>query len=369
MSSIQLKTIYFLLFIAVNLSFAQNALLSADAKVSVLTCGKGQELYTTFGHTALRIKDDKTQLDIVFNYGQFNFNEGNFYLKFIKGNLQYSIGAAYFTDFIYEYQFENREVVEQILQLQLTQKQQLFDLLMASRYTPDESHYTYKFIDRNCTTMVVEKINAILGAALINKVDDKKISYREVLYPKFENYFWYKLGINIIFGSKVDQPSKKLFLPIELLHSLDNLKVKGKPLVEKKQVLVQDQQATMPFSFLNSVYFVALLLLCLYFINRVFITNLYFFITGALGIFLCAVGLYSLHQELLWNYNALLFNPLFAVIPFLKNKKILLRMLILIVVSIVLYVIILINKPHLLLLLPFIICHAALVARKIKQLH
>ena len=361
------KLLFFLLFSLTQLTVAQNGILSDSSKISIFTCGKGEELYTTFGHTAIRIKDEINQIDVVFNYGQFDFREGNFYLKFVKGNLQYCIGVAAYQDFIYEYQYEKREVIEQTLHLSQKQKQQLFDALLASQYTLEESHYTYKFIDRNCTTMVVEKINAVLGKQLINKVDNKSISYREVLYPKFENYFWYKLGINIIFGSKVDVKSEKLFLPQELLNSLDQLKMDGKLLVEKKKTVVKSDQPKMEFSFLNSIYFVALLLVFLFFANHKFVTNTYFIVAGLLGIFLCSVGLYTLHQELLWNYNALLFNPLFVLLPILKNKKALHFTVITCLVVVFGYFMFMLNKPHFILMLPFILLHFALLLRKFKK--
>ena len=353
-----------LLFINLSLpSFSQNAILSDKAKISIFTCGKGEELYTTFGHTAIRIKDDATQLDVVFNYGQFDFREGNFYVKFVKGNLQYSIGVTSFDDFIFEYQQENRKVVEQTLRLTQNQKQQLFDALLSAQFSPDESHYTYKFIDRNCTTMVVEKINALLPKPLIAKVDDKTISYREVLYPKFKNYFWYKLGINIIFGTKVDQKSEKLFLPNELLNSLDKLTINGLSIVEKKEVIVLDQQPKIEFQFFNSVYFVSLLLLILFFINKPFLTNSYFIVAGLLGSFMCLVGFYSLHEELLWNYNALLFNPLLLILPFIKNQNLKKKLLILCAVLLAFYVVLMLSKPHLLLMLPIIVCHLSTYLR------
>ena len=73
----------FFLFVSV-LSFSQNSTLSKNSKVSIFTCGRGNELYTTFGHTAIRIKDEGINLDVVYNYGAFDFNTANFYLKFVK---------------------------------------------------------------------------------------------------------------------------------------------------------------------------------------------------------------------------------------------------------------------------------------------
>ncbi len=339
------------LFLSI-LSFSQNITLSDKAAVSIFTCGRGNELYTTFGHTAIRIKDESNNLDVVYNYGAFDFNTENFYLKFVKGDLQYFINASSYDDFIYEYQMEKREVIEQTLNFSPTQKQELFDLLNASLYSEERS-YTYKFIDRNCTTMVVEKINKMIGKELIQKVDDTSISYRELLYPYFANHFYYKLGINIIFGAKTDNKAVKLFLPSELMHSLDKATIDEIPLVVKKETLIQGNELESGFHFVDSIYFIALLLLILVVTNKKKVFLTYLFIAGLLGLFLSLVGLYSLHKELLWNYNALLFDPLFLLLPFLKGKwfkKVIQTCF----VFLGIYIVVLSTKPHLWLMLPFI---------------
>ncbi|MBL7885131.1 MAG: DUF4105 domain-containing protein [Flavobacterium sp.] len=353
------KLLYFFCFLFSLNAFSQAPVLSENATVSVFTCGRGEQLYSTFGHTAIRIKDEANQLDVVYNYGAFDFNTENFYFKFVKGDLQYFIVATSFQEFIYEYQYDNREVIEQTLNFSKEKKQALFERLNASLFSEERS-YTYKFIDRNCTTMVTDKINQTIGALAIKKVDDTSITYREVLYPYFGNYFWYNLGINIIFGAKTDQKAEQLFLPIELLHSLDKAQVNGKPLVLKKQTLVPEVKKSHAFSFVNSIYFVALILLVLVVLRKTFVYKTYLFIAGILGLFLCLVGLYSLHQEVLWNYNALLFNPLFLVLPFFKNEK-LKKLLWICFGLLAIYLIIIVTKPYLVLMIPFIATHLVIL--------
>lgn len=350
-----LKKLLFLLFLFSLDTFAQSPKLSENTLVTVFTCGRGEQLYSTFGHTALRIKDDANQLDVVFNYGAFDFRTENFYFKFVKGDLQYFMNVTSFEDFILEYQMDEREVIEQTLNLTLVQKQKLFDELSAALYT-SERYYTYKFIDRNCTTMVAEKINGLLGKDNLKKVDDTNITYRELLYPYFENYFWYKLGINIIFGAKTDAPAEKLFLPVELMHSLDQLAINGKHFAPRKKTIVRGSKMESHFSFFNSIYVIIAFLVLLVIINKRWLFLSYLMLCGILGIFLCLVGLYSQHQEVLWNYNALLFCPLFLALPFLKATK-LSRFSNLCIALLFIYGIIMVNKPHLGIMLPFILAH------------
>jgi hypothetical protein len=349
-----LKKAFLLLLLVSSVSvFSQNPKLTENTQVSIFTCGRGEELYATFGHTALRVKDDANQLDIVFNYGAFDFRTENFYLKFVKGDLQYFMNVTSFEDFILEYQIDEREVIEQTLNLTLAQKQNLFDGLSASLNT-SEKFYTYKFIDRNCTTMVADKVNVLLGQAQIRKVDDTTLTYREVLYPYFDNYFWYKLGINIIFGAKTDTNAEQLFLPVELMHSLDKITIADKPLVTEKKTILKETTIKPVFSFFNSLYTIVVFFVALIIINKRWLFLTYLFLSGLLGIFLCGVGLYSQHQEVLWNYNAMLFNPLFLILPFLKDVS-LKRIGNLSVAILMGYTIFMVNKPHLPILLPFIV--------------
>ena len=110
------KTLLFflLLLFSVN-AFSQNPKLSENTQISIFTCGKGEELYSTFGHTALRVYDPVNELDVVYNYGCFDFRDKNFYLKFVKGDLQYYMNVTSYEDFIFEYQSDKREVIEQSL--------------------------------------------------------------------------------------------------------------------------------------------------------------------------------------------------------------------------------------------------------------
>jgi hypothetical protein len=355
------KILYFLMVLFSAHTFSQSPQLSENALVSVLTCGRGEELYSTFGHTAIRIKDDKNQLDVVYNYGMFDFRTENFYLKFVKGDLQYFMGVTSFEDFILEYQLDQREVIEQILDLPLQKKQQLFNSLNDNLFST-QKYYTYKFIDRNCTTMVATKLNEIFKELIFKKVDKTSISYRKVLYPYFDNYFWYKLGINVVFGLKTDTDAKKLFLPIELLNSIDRAKIGNKSIVVSKKTIVEGAIISSKFSFFNSIYIIILALLLMLATNSKVVFKTYLFFSGLLGLVLCLIGLYSDHLEVFWNYNTLLFNPIFLLIPFV-SKQILKKIAGAALLVVLIYCIGMINIPHLVIMLPFILTNLYILSK------
>ena len=109
---------------------------SSHLRISLLTCTPGDELYSTFGHSAIRIvdsshRDDTGKFsDIVYNYGTFNFDDEGFYLKFIRGKLLYYISRAYFDEFVYEYQESNRGITEQLLDLSPQEKINILHALL-----------------------------------------------------------------------------------------------------------------------------------------------------------------------------------------------------------------------------------------------
>ena len=357
-------SLFIFLFSTINHSFSQNLLLSKDAHVSVVTCGTGNESYSLFGHTAIRIDDAYNNIDIVYNYGAFDFNTPNFVLKFMKGNLQYFAVAHSYADFINEYTYEKRSVYEQELNIPSMLKQQLFDNLNIS-LASGESHYTYKFIDKNCTSMVVNIINKTLDSAVIVKKADTHITYRTILYPYFDNHFYEKLGTSIIFGKKVDGLGTQIFLPFELKKSLEKVSFQNHPLVQKNKTILEFKKEVIG-SLWNNCYTYLLLLGLIILINNKNINLFYLTFMAVLGLFFVFVGFYSEHQELGYNYNILLFNPtLLGLLYFYsaKNKKGVYNLALFNILSLLIYLVILINKVHLLLMLPLVLTSTVILVK------
>ncbi len=361
-----IKKILFSFFLILTCtSYSQNIRLSEQAEVSVLTCGTGNESYSLYGHTAVRIKDLPNQLDIVYNYGTFDFETPNFILKFVKGDLQYFMSVSNYPNFEYSYRYENRSIYEQKLLLSLAKKQQLFDSLNSDLQS-ENRFYTYKFIDRNCTNMVVDKLNTILGDTLIHTQKPVEITYREILFPYSKNHFWEQLGINIIFGTKVDQKAERLFLPFEFLEALKNTTQDKKALTTETKTLFKATAVTYTSAFLNSIYPIIIVLLLIVLLHKKSINFIYFGFVGLIGVFLCGVGFYSLHKEVMWNYNALLFNPLYIVFLFYYYKNNSKKMIFwgkIIAALLLVYLLYMLNKVHIYLMTPFIVAHFIFLSR------
>ena len=331
--------------------------LSENTEVSIITCGTGSEIYSLFGHTAIRIRDADNQIDEVYNYGTFDFSTPNFYLKFVKGDLQYLETSCTFEEFIQEYLYEKRSVDEQILNISISQKQALFDYLNASLKS-EERFYTYKFIDKNCTTMVIDAVNKILGKEVIVKNTTEDRTYRAILFPYFEGHFFEQLGTSIIFGTKVDLKGEELFLPAKLQESIKTISYNNKPLCKVNKKIMEFEKEEVPFSWWNNYYVFCLLFSMVLIANKSAVYKTYFIALGLLGLFFIFAGFYSLHKELANNYNILLFNPiLFLVVyfQFKNNRKYILYSSMFSILCLLFYVFILLDKPYLIIVLPMII--------------
>jgi Domain of unknown function (DUF4105) len=364
--SVLKKTIFFTLFtLSIQIGFAQNLLLSKEAKASVLTCGTSNEIYALFGHTAIRITDTINGIDVVYNYGAFDFSTSNFALKFVKGNLQYFAVANSYADFIANYTYEKRAVYEQVLNISAPQKQRLFDNLNQSLQL-ENREYTYKFIDQNCTSMAVDVINRSLNQKVIVKKGDTDKSYRTILYPYFDHHFYEQLGTSILFGTKTDQLGTAIFLPFELKKSLDQIKLNQLPIVKESKTVLEFEPEPNS-SWWNNPYTYLLFLGLIVIVNKSSTDAIYLTIMGVLGVAFAFLGMYSTHLELANNYNILLFNPsLIALLYCAKanNKKGIKYVLWFNFMALASYTLIVINKAHLWIVTPLIITNGLILVRR-----
>jgi len=360
------KTLFCLLLLSFTLGFSQSIPLSKYAKISVITCGLGNETYSYFGHTAIRVADPINNLDVVYNYGAFDFSTPNFVAKFAKGDLQYFVVVHSFADFINDYTSEKRSVFEQELLLSQDLKQKLFDKLNAVLLS-EERYYTYKFIDKNCTSMVVDVINSTLNGNVIVKTADTDKTYRSILFPYFKGHFYDQLGTSIIFGTKVDQMGTRIFLPFELKKSLEEITFQGHLLAGESKTLLSFEKET-PTSFWNNIYTYLFILGFVVLAHNKIVDKIYLLILSLMGFFFVGVGFYSFHQELAMNYNVLLFSPLLLILIILsliKNKKWTYRFALLHLLFLIVYSLFMINKAHFFIVLPMIITSGFVLVRVI----
>ncbi|NJX15059.1 DUF4105 domain-containing protein [Tamlana crocina] len=257
------KILLFLSFVFVLFtSKAQQNQLSTKAEISVLTVGPGTSLNDAFGHSAFRIKDRVKGIDVVYGYGEYDFDAPNFYLKFAQGKLHYLINKTSFSRFYQEYSYFNRSVKEQVLNLNQTEKQRLYDYLI-NNYKPENRKYLYDFFFDNCAT----KIKDVTQIALLDSVtfyppkDYKEATFRTLIQNNLNRNSWGSLGIDVALGSVIDRtatPEQHMFLPDNIHSFFANATIKNSntPLVKESHTIYTKKEIPQPSSFLSSPLFI-----------------------------------------------------------------------------------------------------------------
>jgi hypothetical protein len=215
--------------------------LSDRAIISLLTCAPGEELYAQFGHTALRVADSENDIDIVFNYGIFDFNTDHFYWKFVKGDTWYELGATPAWWFMREYEETGRPVYEQVLALTPEEQENIWQALKTN-YQPQNRKYLYNFVFDNCATRPYILIAKTLGTDTIASPYKGHTGYT---YRTFIRHYtgavsWANAGINLLFGPEADRPmtsQQRLFMPEELMFYLQaSRRTNGTKLVKNETI-------------------------------------------------------------------------------------------------------------------------------------
>ncbi len=335
-----MKRILFLLLALLGFQILQaqsETQLTEESVISLLTCGPGDELYSTFGHSAIRVKDPAYG-DIVFNYGTFSFDQPNFYLRFARGRLLYRLSVEPYSHFREYYVYTNRFIIEQELNLTLEQRQRLYELL-EENYRPENREYPYHFFYDNCST----RIRDILEKALDNKVDFNypedagQKSFRmmtdEYLIPGKQ--YWGDYGIDLCLGLPTDNiatPYQEMFLPDYLMDHFERAEIvteTGKvPLVSNtREVFMTTPQFERPFitpARLNWALFVLVMLFTI--VRKTPLRfgafdYVLFGIIGLLGVSLALLWIATDHTDARYNMNLLWALPThLLLLPFFGKK-------------------------------------------------
>ena len=224
--SLSMKS-WFLSYIIFLSTFSYGQHLSDAATISLLTGSPGAELYSTFGHSAIRVRDAEQNLDIVFNYGTFDFNTPNFYMKFAQGKLLYKLSVEEFNNFQYGFKNENRSVVEQVLNLSMSQKERLYQLLL-DNYKPENRYYKYDFFFDNCATRIRDLMPAAFGDSFQYNYPvtwkESGMTFRNLIDLYLGNHHWSDFGIDLALGLPTDgkaSPADYMFLPDYLMEGFE----------------------------------------------------------------------------------------------------------------------------------------------------
>ena len=298
-----------------------NAQDSSGFRISLITCAPGNELYSIFGHSAIRVVDSTNHTDRVYNYGTFNFEDPNFYIKFMRGKLLYFVIAQPTESFIQDYQYMQRGLTEQELQLNMQEKLFIRDSLL-SNILEENKYYKYDFFYDNCTTRLRDLILTALNRKKpLPAIMPVQTTFRKAIHQYLDSghQYWSKLGIDILLGLPTDKimtASEQEFLPDNLMLSLE--KEKSKKLIASNTPLYiapANHEEDSIWQPALTIGLFSLILFLMTFIKSITLFSvitdrLWLVFTGLLGVLLVVMWTLTDHSMTVKNFNLLWAWPL-----------------------------------------------------------
>ncbi|KAA6351149.1 hypothetical protein EZS27_001492 [termite gut metagenome] len=333
-----------LLLFSVDAVSQEDALVDADSvRLSLLTCAPGKEVYSLFGHTAIRYECPEKHIDWVFNYGIFDFNAPNFIWRFVKGETDYLLGVTSYEHFVEEYRYYNRSVWQQTLNLTAEEKGKLAGFLIENA-RPENRKYRYNFLYDNCATRPRDKIEECLNGNIHYISNDRGRTFRDIIHEFAFGNEWACFGMDFCLGQEIDKlidDRQKMFAPLYLMSYMASAVVTDN---EKEQrllvcdtcTLVEEMEekegsvfAGFPFTPLQTfsilLFMVALVTVFELKKRRLlwWIDLALFTVYGVSGCIVAFLVFFSEHPAVSPNYLILVFHPLHILcLPLVIRREI-----------------------------------------------
>ena len=322
--------LFILLFFSLNTK-ADSRNENEEFEISILSIGEGQSLADAFGHTGIRIIDKKTNNDVVFNFGIYDYNAPNFYSNFVKGRPVYKLGVQNYISFINNYIKQDRYIIEHEINLDKKATQKIINLLVKNLEDPN---YVYDYLRDNCSTRVADLFIKQTEQLQNTEMDVlTENSYRELIHSKINENSWGALGIDLCLGAIMDRKisiNETLFLPEKLMQYLDSLIEKDSKSITKNIIfspqrsLLYNENLPNPL-LINSLLSVLLILIT--FLNfkksiwKKWIDILIYFSSGTLGVLVIYLWFFSNHFASAQNFNFLWAFPFNLIMVYALLRK------------------------------------------------
>lgn len=308
-------------------------------RVSLLTCSPHDEIYSLYGHTAIRYEDKASKTDIVVNYGMFSFKKPFFVARFVLGLTDYEMGIQDFNDFCYEYQYFGSQVTQQEINLTPEEKGQLLKALQ-DNYA-NARVYRYNYFYNNCTTKARDIIlKSINGKIEYKNAIDKSVSFRDLIHGCNANYSWASFGNDLLLGFKADMQTtreEQQFLPDNLMRDFDQAKIvsadgSARPLVKNTEIIVKGNdyaiagktKVTPQFVFITLLLLIAAIVVAEFKTKKRFLwVDISLLLASGLAGLILFVILFSEHPTTSTNLQIFILCPLnlYWAIYIIKNKR------------------------------------------------
>ena len=305
-------------------------------RVSVLTCSPGQEVYSLYGHTAIRVQDMDRGTDHVFNYGVFDFNTEHFVWRFVLGETDYICMVSPWEYFVREYELRGSSVVSQVLNLTDAEAMRISEYLYRN-IRKENCVYRYNFLTNNCTTRVMDCVESCIEGNVVYSWKEDPLTYRQILHEYTSVSPWNQAGNDLLLGADVDtvlSHRATCFIPEYYMTALEGSVVRNefqdtRKLVLETQTIVPSNQAAVkkqtvfpltPAELGWGAFAISLVVMLMEFMSRRMfwlLDVLLMLLHGLAGCVILFVFLFSSHPTLDSNWLVCVLNPLpLIALPF-----------------------------------------------------
>ena len=309
-----------------------------SVQISLLTCQPHEEVYSLYGHTAIRYYDKTRNMDLAINYGMFSFKKPFFILRFVFGLTDYEMGIEPFDAFCAQYAGYGSGVYEQVLHLTREEKSRIANAINEN-YKPENRVYRYNYFYDNCTTRARDMLLDHLTRRLDVRIKDLKWeSYRDLVHQCCRRTPWVKFGNDMLLGLQADFPidyKQKQFLPENLKEDFEHIflntgKGKTEKLVSRSGWVVlpgvQTEMADFPLSPIACMLLLAGIIVLVTLLEGIrktrfrWVDAAILLVCGLVGLILFAM-IFSQHPTVRLNLQILLFCPFTLLYIYSSVKK------------------------------------------------
>lgn len=331
---------YFIFCLFMGVAFSVQSQSTDSIRFSLLTCAPGTEIYSLFGHTAIRYENYTRRIDVVFNYGMFSFNTPNFIFRFVAGETDYQLGITPYFYFEAEYAMRGSSVYQQVLNLTQSEKERLLTIL-ENNYLPENRIYRYNYFYDNCTTRARDKIEECIEGKVVYPDSLSGKSYRSIVHEFTAGSPWDEFGIDLCLGAEADKEINKrqqMFSPFYMKYYASNAYIVDaggirRPLIlDETKIVDVEPEEVQPGFILSPLMCGALFLaLCVVMAWGQWKTQriwwgwdiVLYGLQGLAGCIIAFLFFFSVHPTVGSNWLLILFNPIpLLYLPFMVYKAV-----------------------------------------------
>ena len=331
---------YFIFCLFMGVAFSVQSQSTDSIRFSLLTCAPGTEIYSLFGHTAIRYENYTRRIDVVFNYGMFSFNTPNFIFRFVAGETDYQLGITPYSYFEAEYAMRGSSVYQQVLNLTQSEKERLLTIL-ENNYLPENRIYRYNYFYDNCTTRARDKIEECIEGKVVYPDSLSGKSYRSIVHEFTAASPWDEFGIDLCLGAEADKEINKrqqMFSPFYMKYYASNAYIVDaggtrRPLIlDETKIVDVEPEEVQPGFILSPLMCGALFLaLCVVMAWGQWKTQriwwgwdiVLYGLQGLAGCIIAFLFFFSVHPTVGSNWLLILFNPIpLLYLPFMVYKAV-----------------------------------------------